>query len=390
MEAFAFNSVEVILLSATLLVLIIQFFYYFGLYNRIHARNKALKSGELHFTQELPPLSVIICAKNESENLRKFLPAVLEQDYPQYEVIVINDGSTDESEDLLSALEEKYDHLYHSFTPENSRYISRKKLALTLGIKASKHEWLVFTEANCKPVSNQWLRLMARNFTPRTDVVLGYYGYEYAKGWFNRLVAFDALFHSLRYLGWALAGSPYMGIGRNMAYRKSLFFEQKGFSAHLNLQRGDDDLFINQVAKGFNTKVETALDATVRLEPVEWRKDWIEEKISYIATSSYYKGSQQVVNGLETMSRLLFHALFLGTTLLAILSFHWLVAGLAFLLWMIREIMQAVIINRTAKEQGEDWKYYLTLPLFDLLLPLQNFKVKLYRLYRGKSDFMRR
>ena len=163
---------------------------------------------------------------------------MLEQDYPQFEVIVINDGNTDESEDYLTILEEKYPHLYHSFVPDSSRYISRKKLAVTLGIKASKYEWLVFTNANCMPQSNQWLRLMARNFTSRTQVVLGYSGYERGKGWLHKRAAFDNLFTSMRYLGFALAGSPYMGIGRNLAYRKELFYQQKGFSAHLNLQRG--------------------------------------------------------------------------------------------------------------------------------------------------------
>jgi cellulose synthase/poly-beta-1,6-N-acetylglucosamine synthase-like glycosyltransferase len=172
-----------------------------------------------------------VCAREESENLRRNLGAVLEQDYPLFEVIVINDGNTDESEDYLTILEEKYPHLYHSFMPDSSRYISRKKLAVTLGIKASKYEWLVFTNANCMPQSNQWLRLMARNFTSRTQVVLGYSGYERGKGWLHKRVAFDNLFTSMRYLGFALAGSPYMGIGRNLAYRKELFYQQKGFSA---------------------------------------------------------------------------------------------------------------------------------------------------------------
>ena len=98
------------------------------------------------------------------------------------------------------------------------------------------------------PASNQWLKLMARNFTPQTQIVLGYSGYDRTKGWLHKRTAFDTLFQSLRYLGFALAGKPYMGIGRNLAYRKELFFQQKGFSKYLNLQRGEDDLFINQLA----------------------------------------------------------------------------------------------------------------------------------------------
>lgn len=390
MEAFTFNTTDLILLSATSVLFIIQLIYYFGLYNRIHTNNTAVQKGDVHFTQELQPLSVVISARNESENLRKFLPSILEQDYPEFEVIVINDGSTDESEDLLSALEEKYPNLYHSFTPDTARYVSRKKLSLTLGIKASKYDWLVFTEANCTPASNQWLRLMARNFTPRTEIVLGYSGYERGKGCLHRRVSFDSLFTSLRYLGFALAGKPYIGIGRNLAYRKELFFNVKGYSNHLNLQRGEDDLFINQISNENNTRVETDINSTVRMQPVEYYKDWKEEKVSYMATARFYKGSQRLLLGFETLSRLLFYATCVAGIALGILHLHWLVAGIAFLLWLLRYVVQAVIINKTATEMGDNRHYYLTLPLFDILRPLQSLQFKLYRFYRGKGDLMRR
>ena len=124
METFTFNTVELILLSVAGIHFIIQLIYYFGLYNRIHVHHKAVGKEEVHFIRELPPLSVILCARNEAENLRKILPAILEQDYPQFEVIVINDASTDDTEDMLGVMEEKYPYLYHSFTPESARYIS--------------------------------------------------------------------------------------------------------------------------------------------------------------------------------------------------------------------------------------------------------------------------
>lgn len=390
MEAFTFGTTELILLSAAGALLIIQYIYYLGIYYRMHRRNNAERKNELHFTKELPPLSVVICARNESENLRRFLPSVLEQDYPEFEVIVINDGSTDESEAVLSAFEEKYQHLYHSFTPENARYISRKKLALTLGIKASKYDWLVFTEANCMPESNQWLRMMARNFTPHTQIVLGYSGYERGKGWLHKRVSFDALFTALRYLGFALAGMPYMGIGRNLAYRKELFFKQKGYSTHLNLQRGEDDLFINQIANADNTRVETDARAIMRMQPVERYKEWKEEKVSYMATARYFKGAQRLLLGFETFTRLLFYAACLGGIVMGIMSLHWLVAGIALLIYLLRFTVQAIVINQTASDQKEKRHYYLSLPVFDLLQPLQTLNFKLYRFYRSKSDFMRR
>ena len=390
MEAFTFNTAELILLSAAGVLLIVQLIYYLGLYNRIHTHNLAVGKDEVHFGRELPPLSVVICARNESENLRRNLPAILKQDYPNFEVIVINDGSTDESEDLLSELEEEYPNLYHSFTPDSARYISRKKLALTLGIKASKYDWLVFTEADCTPVSDKWLRRIARNFTPSTDIVLGYSGYERGKGWLHKRVSFDSLFTSLRYLGFALAGKPYMGIGRNLAYRKELFFKVKGFSTHLNMQRGEDDLFINQIANENNTRVETSPDSVIRMQPVERYKDWKEEKVSYMATARFYKGSQRWLLGLETATRLLFYVACLSGIVFGILSFHWLAAGLVLLLWIVRYSAQAYVINKTANEMGDNRSYYFTLLVFDIIRPLQSLKFRLYRLYRRKGDFMRR
>ena len=390
MEALTFNTTEQALLAAVGILFLIQLLYYFCLYNRIHIRSRAVKRSDIHFSQELPPLSVIIYAREEVENLRRNLTAVLEQDYPQFEVIVINDGNTDESEDYLTLQGEKYPNLYHSFVPSSSRYISRKKLAITLGIKASKYDWLVFTEANCLPESNQWLRTMARNFTSRAQIVLGYSGYERGKGWLHKRVSFDNLFTSMRYLGYALAGKPYMGIGRNMAYRKELFYSQKGFSAHLNLQRGDDDLFINKTATSENTRVETDANAVVRVQPVFHAKDWRGEKISYMATAHFYRGIQRNLSGFETTTRLLFHATWIAALVIGILNFHWLVAGIAFLIFALRYTMQALIINKTAKDLGEKRRYFFTLPVFDILQPMQSLRWKLYCQFRKRSDFLRR
>lgn len=390
MEAITFNTIELIILSVAVGLFIIQLIYYFGLYNRLHRHNKSVEKDEVHFTEELPPISVILSGRNEADNLRKFLPAILEQDYPNFEVIVINNASSDETEDVLGMMEEKYPHLYHSFTPDSARYISHKKLALTLGIKASKYEWLVFTETNCEPMSNQWLRLMARNFTSQTQVVLGYSGYARTKGWLHKKTAFDTLFTSLRYMGFALAGKPYMGIGRNLAYRKELFFKQKGYSSYLNLQRGEDDLFINQIANGDNTRIETDIHATVRIQPIEYSNDWLEEKTSYMATAKFYCGTQRYLLGFETFSRLLFYAACIAGITIGILNYHWLAGGIALLIWLLRFTVQAIVINQTAQEMGGERKYYFSLPVFDILQPIQSLRFKLSRGFRSKGDFMRR
>ncbi len=390
MEAFAFNAIEQGLLIVAASLLVIQAVYYLALYNRVNLHNRAVRKGEVRFSDELPPVSVLICAHNETENLRRSLPAMLAQDYPQFELIVINDGAKNENEAYLSQLEEQHTNLYHSFVPDSSRYISRKKLAITLGVRAARYDWLVLTEGDCLPQSDQWLRLLARNFTAHTEIVLGYSGYERGDGWLQRQADFDNLFTSLRYLGFALAGSPYMGIGRNMAYRKSLFFRQKGFSAHLNLRRGDDDLFINQAATSENTRVETDPASTVRLLPLAHPRDWREEKIGYTSTTPFYKGVQRWLNGWETTTRLLFYVAWMVLVVTGILHAHWLVAGIGFLLFVVRFVLQAVVINRAAKNLDEKRSYGLMLPVFDFLQPVQSLGWKLRYHFRDKREFLRK
>lgn len=372
MESFSFSKTETILLLIAALFLIIQTVYYLYIYNRIYCRNKAIRQNGIHFTKEQPPISVIISVRDESKYLHKCLTSILSQDYPQFEVIVINDGDNDDSENIILPLENQYNNLYHSFVPDTSRYLSRKKLALTIGVKAAKYDWIVVTEPNCMPTSNQWLKTLARNFTSRTEVVLGYSNYKYDKSWTNRCISFDNLFQSMRYLGFALLGKPYMGIGRNIAYRKELFYQQKGFSAHLNLQRGDDDLFINQIANKENTRVETAPEAVVQTSNVEMARDWYTEKIGYAGTATLLKGNQQLLLGTETTTRLLFHACWVAGTVIGIVQGHWLVVAVSLLLGLIKWGIQGAVINLSAKALNEPRRYYLTLPIFDFLQPLQS------------------
>lgn len=389
METFDIQTIDLILMAVAGALLLVQLVCYLALYGRIIFRNKKAGKGNIKFTDEHPPLSVVISTRDDATKLKEFLPSILEQDYPLYEVIVINDNSVDDTGEVLSALEEKYPHLYHSFIPDSSRYISRKKLALTLGIKASKYDWVVFTEPGCYPAGKNWLRTMARNFTDDTDVVLGYCGYERAIGWLNKRVSYDFLFTGMRYLCFALARMPYMGIGKNMAYRKEVFFRNKGFSTHLNLQPGDDDLFINRVATRKNTRVETAAEAVVRMKPVS-HKDWKEEKISYMVTSGFLRGGQRFALGLETCTRLLFYAAVVAVIVSGLVQGKQILLGIAVLLWVFRYALQAVIINKTASTLGEKRRYYFALPVFDFLQPLQSLSFKFFRMVRRRDDYMRK
>lgn len=379
------TSLNILLPASAGILFFIQSCYHLGLYRNLYLHSQKDKK-----ETDTPPLSVILVAKDAASDLQKNLPAILEQDYPDFEVIVIYDQSSDDDcEDVLKLLEDKYPHLHHSFIPDSARYISHKKLGITMGIKASHHEWLVFTEPNCCPSSNQWLRKMSRNFTTGTDIVLGYSNYEKTKGWFNRKATFDTLLNSMRYLGRAIGGHPYMGCGRNLAYRKSLYYEHKGFTSHLNLQRGEDDLFINEVANGKNTQVEASPESIMRITAPHYKKNWHEDKLNYHLTSRLYKGFSRYLMGFETCTRLLFLLSVIACLVYGILMQSWVVLGTGILLWILRFIMQFIVFRKTSLALGER-KFYTTLLLFDWMQPLWNFRLKLSQRFRRKDEFLRR
>ena len=379
------TSINTILPASAGILFFIQSCYHWGLYRNLYLHSKKEKK-----ETDTPPLSVILVAKDAASDLQKNLPAILEQDYPEFEVIVIYEQSADDNcEDVLKLLQEKYPHLHHSFIPDSARYISHKKLGITMGIKASHYDWLVFTEPNCRPESNQWLRKMARNFTSNTDIVLGYSNYEKTKGWFNRKITFDTMLNSMRQLGRAIGGHPYTGCGRNLAYRKSLYYNQKGFASHLNLQRGEDDLFVNRTANKKNTRIETSPESIVRITAPHFKKNWAEDKLSYNMTSHYFKGISRYVMGFETCSRLLFFLAIIACLVYGIWIQDWITVGIASFLWLIRFILLLVVFRKTSITLGER-KFYSTLLLFDWMQPFWNLRFKIQQRARRKDEFMRK
>lgn len=362
---FVFKTPELIALGILLLALLYELSYYFGYLNVVGKMKRLAKNGRINYSDKRLAVSVIIAARDESDNLRKFLPFVLEQEYPEFEVIVVNDGSTDETEDLLTEFKKKYPHLRSSFVPTGTTNLSTKKLALTIAIKAAKHDILLFTDADCMPESKNWIAKMMRNFVPGVDFVLGYSPYLQKKSWINRVVIYDTLFNGLTYLGFALKGKPYMGVGRNLAYRKEIFYNNKGFASHLHLKSGDDDLMVNANARDINTRIELDADSITWSEPKLSFKQWYYQKERHLSVASHYSSTSKFRLGIEPIFRGVFYAVFIATLLLG----NYISMGAAGLLFLVRYIVQLVIINKAAKHFSER-KFYLTLPLFDIYLPL--------------------
>lgn len=363
------SAIQIIVIGILLITFVVQLLYYLGCYTKVLVYKNKIKKDKIPFNTTQPAVSVIVCAKNESENLAKLLPSVLEQVYPSYEVIVINDGSTDESEDLLVILKQKYPHLRTSFVPQAAKYIDSKKIAVVLGIKAAKNDILLFTDADCMPKRPDWIEKMVRNFDDSTEIVLGYGAYRQEKGFLNHLIGYDTLFIAVQYLNFALAKKTYMGVGRNMAYRKTLFYKNKGFASHLNIQSGDDDLFINEAASTTNTKIEINPNSITISEPHSTFSGWLNQKQRHISTSKYYKLSRKAILGTELITRGLFYTSLL--TLFIILPQNTVFLITLGSLFLIRYGIQLFIINSIAHTLGER-KYYSTIFIFDILLPLLN------------------
>jgi glycosyltransferase involved in cell wall biosynthesis len=364
---------------------VLQLLFFLIVYMRPVRRSKLAPAPEA-LTGQQPPVSVIVYARNESHNLEQHLPHLLGQEYPQYEIIVINDGSTEEGDELLTLLERQHPNLYHTFVPEESKYLSRRKLSLTLGIKAAKYDLLCFVQANCRPMSNQWLASMVRNYTDSTGIILGFCAYTTRKGFLHRIAAFDNLVNGTQYIASALAGKPFSGSGRNLSYRKAHFYDNKGFSHSLNLHAGDDDLFINRTATGANTRVEYSPDSITETAPFSSFGIWKDLKVARAATRRHYKGAQPGIYRLEAAGSILFIAAFAATLAVGIIGRNILLAASASAIYIILYTVKGIVWRRLAMLLRQR-PIALSLPFIEAFRHMFDLYIIIYRLFRGKQDY---
>lgn len=357
------TPVAISLLAVVLVAMVYQVYFYF----RYIKKGGAISTPQPKTNnEELPPVSVIVCARNEYNNLQEYLPILLSQDYPTYEVIIVDDSSEDDTEFLLERLKHQYVHLYHTFVPRGARVLSSKKLALTIGLKAAHHEHILLTDADCRPESKYWIREMMQGFANAdTEIVLGFSPYFEKKGLLNHLITYDTLFTGLQYTGMARAGFPYMGVGRNLAYKRSTFFDMGGFKGLLNNQAGDDDLFVNRVATKKNTSVVCTRDSLIWSAPKTTWHEWLHQKRRHLSVSPQYNLKSKCRLTIEPISRALFYAGIIASFIWG----GWMVAAIAATLLVLRWIMQMVIINISAHRLGIR-KVGMGLFLYDILLPL--------------------
>jgi len=334
------------------LVTFIQMFYYLFFFQRLaFYKTKPKEHSIAH------PVSVIVCARDEANNLENNLPDVLMQDYRYtHEVIVVNDNSHDDTKFFLDELQKAFKQLKHVTLEQEALHIPGKKFPLSVGIKTSKYEVLLLTDADCKPASPQWLSIMQDGYSEGKEIVLGYGAFHKKGGLLNKFVRFETFHAALQYFSYALAGMPYMGVGRNLSYKKDLFFRNKGFSSMNHVPGGDDDLFINKVATKYNTSIVVDKDAFTYSEAPKSFNEWWRQKSRHYSTSRFYKPKHQFYLSLYAFSHFFFYPL-LATS---IIFFNW---WLALSVFGLRFFTQGFVWYKTMKKLDEKDLF----PLFWLL-----------------------
>jgi cellulose synthase/poly-beta-1,6-N-acetylglucosamine synthase-like glycosyltransferase len=346
-----------ILFLVFILVTAVQLFYYLYFFQRVAFYKSPVKE---HSQQH--PVSVIICARDEDENIARNLPGILVQNYPTtHEVIVVNDNSLDDTKYILEELKKTFKMLQVVALTQEAKMIAGKKFPLSIGIKEARHEIVLLTDADCVPASEHWLLKMQDAFTNGTEVALGYGAYQKAPGFLNKVIRFETFHTALQYFSYALAGKPYMGVGRNLAYRKDLFFRNKGFSAINHIPSGDDDLFINRVATSSNTAVVLDPEAFTLSKPKQSWKEWKKQKNRHYTTGKFYKPAHKFLLGLYTASFIFFYPLLAAS----IIFFDW---RWSLIPYGVRLGVQALVWSKSMKRLNEydlfSWFFFWDFWLF--------------------------
>jgi cellulose synthase/poly-beta-1,6-N-acetylglucosamine synthase-like glycosyltransferase len=304
-SVFYSDTLQLYLYYVLLCVFFIQLIYYLGIFSNF---SFSKKKKEVVNSQQA--VSVVICARNEYYYLERNLPSIMEQDYPDFEVLIVNDDSDDDTKDLLNDFTRKYNNLKVLNVEKNNNFFRGKKFPLSLGIKSAKNDVILLTDADCQPVDKYWISRMQQHFAdPKTMIVLGYGKYKKTKGFLNKLIRFDTTTIAMHFFSFAKIGVPYMGVGRNLAYRKSFFIAKKGFVNHYHVSSGDDDLFVNQNANRKNTRTEFSSESYTISEPKEDFQSWIYQKSRHATTGRYYKFYHLLLLGLFPVTTLALYSL---------------------------------------------------------------------------------
>lgn len=327
------------------------------------------------------PVSVIVCAKNEEKNLARLIPKLLEQNYKQFEIVLINDASSDDTLEVMESFKENHSNIKIVNIVNNETFWGNKKYALTLGIKAASYDFLLFTDADCTPNSKYWISSMSSHFTNDKSIIIGYGAYaKQTNSFLNKLIRFETLLTAIQYFSYTKIGLPYMAVGRNLAYRKDVFFKTNGFINHLKIRSGDDDLFVNEVATSKNTSICFSKDSFTISQPKTTFKTWFNQKRRHVSTANHYKFKYKSLLALFYVSQALFWLLSI-VLLITVFKPIVVISLIAF-----RFFILYFIINHSAKKLDETG-LILLLPFLELFLIVTQFSIFITNLISKPSHW---
>ncbi len=325
------------------------------------------------------PISILIAARNEYTNLRELIPLLLDQNYPEFEIIVALDRCNDESKKLLINLADKYSNIKMVIIDTLPPGFAGKKYALNQAIKLAQNEWLLFTDADCKPVSNYWIKSFAENIRPDTSILLGISPYQANHTLLNQFIQYETLLTAMKYVSSALNHRPYMGVGRNLAYRKSLFFSSDGYYPQEHISGGDDDLFIQKNASTTNTFVVMGKESLVFSIPKDTLRSYLTQKTRHLNIGKYYE--KKLSHVYSTILHAMLWLCFLYLVFIYPVN-SWVILTFIFLM-----IIKGLIFKKTSRKMGFNYNP-LFLPISDLiygiLYPFIGLRALLFRKVKWK------
>ncbi|MDE6266010.1 MAG: glycosyltransferase [Muribaculaceae bacterium] len=302
-------------------------------------QNREMKHGDTI----LLPASIIVYCHDNATQLERLLPQILSQTYDApFEVIVVNDGNCEDVKDVFNALKPHHKNLRLTFIPQDSHSLSRKKLATTLGVKAARHDLVFFTNADTEIPSDCWLRQMSEPFSSGADIVVGHAStnIDLQKETLRSFYRLDTLLDTVAYLSFAIAGKPYRVNTRNLAYRKHLFFDNKGFCNSLNLHGGEDDIFISEISQGRNIATVLSFDAQIQVDCYNPHKEHRLSKTSHIFTSRFISSRGSATLSAASWTKMLFLGCGVAASILALPNL--LPAIITLLLFIIQWIVMGI------------------------------------------------
>lgn len=351
----------------------IQLLYFWGFFSGL-AFYKPRKR-----TETFPPVSVVVTANNQYGDLQKNLQELLAQDYPDFEVVVVNDNSDDGSNELLEDLSRKYTSLKVVELKQSLNWFRGRKFPLSLGIKSAKNDLILLTDAGCTPQSKGWIKAMTGSFTPNSEIVLGYSSYNTTSK-INKWLRFAAFYDALLYLSMALKGLPFKGIGKNMGYSRELFYRNKGFSSHYVVSSGDDELFVNRASNRHNVAVEVSEEGLIKQVKKISFSSWLSVEKNRLKIRRFFNIRDRLLIRIFSFSSFAFYGLFV---LLILLKAPLIIVALIFSL----RFISMMLISAFAQKRLSEKKLLLLSPIFELFLILIDFFIWITLFFNRKKKW---